>query len=447
MSREKELFFYHLQKLLPIHAPSLAGKDNGVVHYILEQAKLLGRPTTVDSNFNVIVHPKLHIPDAQVRRAIVAHTDHVGGSKHPAGSTQSIKYCKELDCFYNEDQHYPMGGDDKVGVAAALTAITDRDWLSAYFPIDEEIGCVGSNSMTIPETLFAVQLDRRGEKEITSSISGQTCFTKKTTDAINLLKPADLKWVSGATTDMGAFLRRGLIHCGCNFACGYYNPHQDSEFIIFEEAWETYSNAVKLLDELKDEDIEKVPATVATTYSGRWAGHSAWESAGTDYSHYFQQSHYTPPNKASKNRTKAPSQTDIYDWCIMGISDSCVKTSENGVLIQYIDELTTANDCDHLKNDTFINVAKVLNLDGISKLVLKTAHQNARTVLPIEEGTYTPIFHGELVFEVTPARSDLKAVEFLRAKCLYPFTGKLMSNAHNGYIFNGEIMHPMVINK
>lgn len=266
-------FKTHLMALLPLYAVSHSGDRNQTIQYIEKflTDKHPERKWRKDRLGNIVVMPVGREADSvdTIRRAMVAHTDTVPGQGR---DTETILYNPVVDIIYNKDKTRPMGGDDKVGVAACLAVMPYRPSWAIYLVADEEVGCVGSRQVDIPDTMIACQLDRRGSDEITETISGTLCYTKKTKAAINeIIKEfPDLKWASGAMTDVGTLVSRGKVRCGSNFACGYYNPHSSDEFIRYIEAQNALRYAVTILDTVKDEDIEM--AKNESTYSSHWGG-------------------------------------------------------------------------------------------------------------------------------------------------------------------------------
>lgn len=259
----------HLMRLLPLYAVSRSGNDNQTIQYIeaFLQTKHPNRAWKKDNLGNIIVYP-VGVPSTStdiVRRAMVAHTDTVPGH---GKSVELIKYNPVFDVIYNADKTRPMGGDDKVGVAACLAVLPYRPDFAFYLVADEEVGCVGSRAVDIPETMLACQLDRRGFNEITESICGTSCYTKKTKSAVSTLikQFPGLKWASGMTTDVGTLISRGKVWCGSNFACGYYNPHSSDEFIRYSEAESSLLYALTILDDMQDVDLE-IARNERTSYS------------------------------------------------------------------------------------------------------------------------------------------------------------------------------------
>lgn len=265
-------FKAHLMGLLPLYAVSHSGDKNETIQYIEKflETKQPNRAWKKDRLGNIIVYPVGREIDSTetVGRAMVAHTDTVPGHGR---SREVIKYNPVFDVIYNQDKTRPMGGDDKVGVAACLAVMPYRpDW-AFYLVADEEVGCVGSRQVDIPDTLIACQLDRRGCNEITETISGTLCYTKKTKAAVNeIIKQfPNLKWAMGAMTDVGTLVSRGKVRCGSNFACGYYNPHSSEEFIRYGEAENSLGYAVTILDNINDDDLEMAKNESAYSSFGR----------------------------------------------------------------------------------------------------------------------------------------------------------------------------------
>ena len=244
-------FDRHLFALLPLYNSSYTGDDNQVIQYSLRVLKALGRDVYRDKHDNVISNA----PNGT--RAIVAHTDAVGDKEHPAATMQGIGYSEVTDIIYNKSNRRPMGGDDKVGVAAALTIAEYMPDVHCWLFADEEVGCQGSSRAEgLPHTPFGVQLDRRDSIDLIPKIGGSNIASLHTTKAALCLLP-HRKVANGGSTDVGALVRRGVLGCAFNMSCGYYNPHSSDEYIVLSEALMAFNDACTLLYCLDlDEDIK-----------------------------------------------------------------------------------------------------------------------------------------------------------------------------------------------
>jgi hypothetical protein len=276
-SRILPRFEHHLGNVLPLWAPSYSGKDNQVIKYCYEYVtKNTKRHITVDKFNNLVIYPLVDSPDGK-SRAIVAHTDHVGGSiKDIRQHQQSIKYNAYVNAVYNASGEHPMGGDDKVGVAYCLAALDIRPDLYIFLVADEEVGCVGSGSGEFPQVDFAIQLDRRGSNDIVFSIGGTSICSETTAKYIHNLVP-HRDPVGGGSTDVRELVSRGIVGSAINMSCGYYSPHSASEYLLMNDVHRAVADATTILYGLtgdmivptsKSEKIITSKSNFTSNYSG-----------------------------------------------------------------------------------------------------------------------------------------------------------------------------------
>lgn len=227
-------FRWHLENLLPLQNPS--GKLHPVITYTIEQLKSIGRTPVLDKHNNILA-----LADHPLPRGIVAHTDSVGqykgkdreGFEYRHGNYHSVRFKR------------PIGGDDKVGVAIALTLAEQMPDISVILPADEEIGCVGSSKIELPQHDLLVQCDRRGANDLVNHIWEP--MTSKEFDwvATDLLPHREL--VHGMMTDVEQLC--WYSNNSVNMSCGYFNPHSVMELINWKYACQALEDAATLLTE------------------------------------------------------------------------------------------------------------------------------------------------------------------------------------------------------
>ena len=113
----------------------------------------------------------------------------------------------------------------------ALSCLQEYDILKCAFFVGEEIGCVGSSNADMEffkDCRFCVQIDRRGNSDMVTSISGQICSE----DFIKAARAEDYGYApsNGLMTDVEALHENGVGVSCINLSCGYYAPHTDEEF-------------------------------------------------------------------------------------------------------------------------------------------------------------------------------------------------------------------------
>lgn len=131
-------------------------------------------------------------------------------------------------------QQIGLGHDDKTGVYFCLQALKRFKNIRAFFPLDEEVGCVGSRSAS-PEFFenvgFMLQLDRRGYGDISTYTNGNDVLSLDTQKEFQpLLDAYGYKYTRTVSTDVG-FLVGAIDIQGTNISCGYYNEHSNNEVL------------------------------------------------------------------------------------------------------------------------------------------------------------------------------------------------------------------------
>lgn len=125
-----------------------------------------------------------------------------------------------------------LGHDDKVGVYFALKALEKFPNIKLFFPLDEEVGCVGSQKSVaafFDNVGFMLQLDRRGYSDISQFTNGHATVTDSTKlEFEHILAKHNFNWVNTMSTDVGVLIQDYAIQ-GTNISCGYVNEHKDDE--------------------------------------------------------------------------------------------------------------------------------------------------------------------------------------------------------------------------
>jgi acetylornithine deacetylase/succinyl-diaminopimelate desuccinylase-like protein len=131
-----------------------------------------------------------------------------------------------------------IGGDDKCGIYAALHCLAELPACKAAFFVDEEVGCLGSEMAELDffaNCRFILQADRRGNSDFVSDISGPLASSRFASAVAPLLARHGYKPSPGAMTDVMALRDIGVGISVANMSAGYYNPHQDCEYIVLAD--------------------------------------------------------------------------------------------------------------------------------------------------------------------------------------------------------------------
>lgn len=149
-----------------------------------------------------------------------------------------------------------IGGDDKVGIFIALEVLKTLPYAKAVFFRDEETGCNGSyvaNMEFFDDCSFVLQCDRRGNEDFIIDASGIELsgeeFQRHTYDIISSF---GYHFDFGMMTDVMALKENGLNVACANISCGYYNPHQDNEYVNIKDVARCLNMVITLFGTLGD---------------------------------------------------------------------------------------------------------------------------------------------------------------------------------------------------
>lgn len=227
-------FTEHLLALLPLRAPS-GVRGTAVERYCLKALHDMGREPDYDKfgNITALAGP----------RAIVAHTDAV--SQQNGRDHEPVIY--QNGVFTSRRGKRPIGGDDKVGIAVALTIAASYPDISVLLPSDEEIGCVGSRQLRFKEPFdLAVQCDRRGINDLVLETGWLTLTSPEARKAIRSFLPYRKEEI-GSITDVAELMENGQVNNAINLSCGYFNPHTADEYVVMGYALQALFDAESIL--------------------------------------------------------------------------------------------------------------------------------------------------------------------------------------------------------
>jgi Cellulase M and related proteins len=243
----------HLEALLPLRNPA-RDPDHAVIRYARDALRGMGRRVWRDALGN------LYAPGCQAeagaggppgpRRAVVAHTDSVlqmlGEDVEP--------FSLEGGVYRSRYGRRPLGGDDKCGVAVALTLAEAMPEVGCVLTADEEIGYVGALRLALPPHDFLVQCDRRGSGQFVHTMrltaACQVCvLSEQAVEAVQALLPHS-EGLAGGGTDAGVLVGRGLARNAVNLATGYHEPHTRDEYVVWDQLASALRDAAVLLRHL-----------------------------------------------------------------------------------------------------------------------------------------------------------------------------------------------------
>ena len=213
---------------------------------------------------------------AETTNCVIAHLDINQRTK-----SENIEILKVDDWILGIDKdtglQIGLGHDDKAGVYFALQALQKFKNLKLFFPLDEEIGCVGSkncNPIFFENVGFMVQLDRRGYTDISNYTNGNDVVTKETEKELEeVCTKYGYKFTRCISTDVG-YLVGVLDIQGVNISCGYYDEHSDKEVLnIFDyDNAEAFALSVLQITNGKRYEIKQKPVITYPKTYGNYGG-------------------------------------------------------------------------------------------------------------------------------------------------------------------------------
>jgi tripeptide aminopeptidase len=156
-----------------------------------------------------------------------------------------------------------LGHDDKAGVYFGLLMLQKLEYVKCFFPLDEEVGCIGSGKADMKffkDCSMLVQLDRNSfDNDISYFTNGCTVVSQEFRDFVDttrVLKEYNYDWAHCVYTDIGQLVKNGAGCVGMNISSGYFNEHMEYEVLSVNH----YINAVNFAHDL----------IVAAGLLGRW---------------------------------------------------------------------------------------------------------------------------------------------------------------------------------
>lgn len=184
-----------------------------------------------------------------------------------------------------------IGGDDKVGIYVALQMLREHDNIKAFFPRDEEIGCVGSQHVTpefFDDVTIALQCDRRGNKDFITKASGVELSSKKfQEDVLPIITQYGYRFEHGMMTDVMQLKESGIDISMANISCGYYNPHMDNEYVDVADVHRVTTMVSEIIRTLGQTKYPHIAPTFKSSF-GRYDDEAGWGDGASGLSYTRQ---------------------------------------------------------------------------------------------------------------------------------------------------------------
>lgn len=265
-----------------------------MVSHVSNICRERGYDVSVDKYGNLYVVKGI----ADLYPCVVAHLDTVhdiieGGHDLTPLVSPCGKIITGFD-FYNVKQS-GIGGDDKCGIIAALETMDTLDVCKAFFPLDEEHGCIGTReaeSSFFLDVSLLIQADRKGNKDFVTHICGQSIASQEFHSIAEPIANAHGYALNngGGITDVGELVHSGIAKVSAvNLSAGYYRPHMEDEFIYLPDLRNVIALMISLARQMGGKQwafrAKKKKAFTRMSYN-RWAEVKAAEVTRDDAEKY-----------------------------------------------------------------------------------------------------------------------------------------------------------------
>lgn len=145
-----------------------------------------------------------------------------------------------------------LGADDKNGIWICLRSLEECPCLKVFMAVGEEKGCIGSNRADMSffaDSIYVLEPDCKGGKEIHTNLRGIPCASKEFEEA---LQPEvnSYEITDGKTSDILALTLNNIGVSCANIPAGYYQPHKDDEYTVVSELIHAKEYIQSLIDNL-----------------------------------------------------------------------------------------------------------------------------------------------------------------------------------------------------
>lgn len=225
-----------------------------------------------DNYKRVIYDEDFLVAEGDIPIALVAHMDTV--FKMPP---TEVFYDRKKNVMWSPTG---LGADDRAGVYAIVQIIKSGFRPHIIFTTDEEIGCVGAQSLAeIPcpfkELKYIIQLDRRNSNDCVFYDCDNEDF-KKYVESFGFVTA----W--GSFTDICEICSAWWV-AGVNLSIGYRDEHTTSEVLFVGQMLSTIDKVKKMLSEKDIPSFTYIPAKGSYYH---W-GHHSYYYPGYGYEDYL----------------------------------------------------------------------------------------------------------------------------------------------------------------
>jgi len=202
---------------------------------------------------------------------LMAHTDSVHSECdmviHETMELNSEGVLKPALKAYRKDTGEPcgIGSDDKAGIMVCLALLEKFDAVKVFFPVCEEIGCVGSKHAVKTNLDWFVDVDYVLMFDSPAMTMSRTLMNielyQEDSVFFGLCKPLLVEhgvtdWCDHSYTDV-MVIRKTLGINTLNLPGGMYNLHSDEEYVIIDEVDNAIELGEKIITKLKEVDYQR----------------------------------------------------------------------------------------------------------------------------------------------------------------------------------------------
>lgn len=245
-----------LKEILSI--PSYFEYESLIQEFLINYGQEKGYVVHQDEKGNVYFEKGV-INNDEYFPCVAAHIDTVFKEHIPLIEENKRKIIKQnnkiLMAFYPDtDKRTGLGGDDLAGVFICLQMMDEFDTIKSAFFVEEEYGCIGSNSCDISffqNIGYVIQFDAPTNNWYTDTLSGLHVFSQ---DFDKQVKPILEKYgVDNYSDDPYTDilpLSKKFDFCCANLPTGYHNWHSVNEYVNIEHVEQGIDLGIDFINKL-----------------------------------------------------------------------------------------------------------------------------------------------------------------------------------------------------
>ena len=243
-----------LSDIVGMYVPS--GREDELIAYSMTILKHNGFEVKMDTTKNVIAS-RGKLGDGDKLVCINAHTDTVQ-READKNVADYVFYDWVRDVFHTNGRAM-IGGDDKCGVALALTLAAHTNLpMKIILTSGEEVGSIGAEALyskELSDVSFTFTVDRMHGNDLISEYCGLVLapdtFVQKfiqLSDEIGV----PYKETYGSYADTYVLCQYAPA---VNLSSGYYNPHSKDDFIVVDELYDVMRTIMNAIEKRKDLEL------------------------------------------------------------------------------------------------------------------------------------------------------------------------------------------------